>query len=219
MFQSTFSKNQLKKVIARWKKQKVRLIVVAGRRKSGKDVFVDYVMRHYPGFKHYRIAEAPVLIEKILGLPSDRKITQALFGVNKLLYPILGESAYKRRVARLLDREKPKLAIIEAARTKEEFEEFVRARKGILIGVVADDRFRYERAVKDARSAVRGEKRDEKDMSFGEFMKREKLDVERDIDWIVKRSHFVLSNTGRIKQPFFKKVDAIMSLMGFTRRR
>src|SRR3989338_3988979 len=136
MFRSSFSKDKLKRAVADWRRQKVRLIVVAGRRKSGKDVFVDYVMRHYSGFKHYRIAEAPILIARILELPPDRKVQQALFGVNKLLYPLLGESAYKRRIARMLDREKPRFAIVEAVRTKEEFTEFVVKRKGILIGVV-----------------------------------------------------------------------------------
>src|SRR3989338_1302717 len=136
----------LQKRIALWKRQKTRLLVLAGKRKAGKDVFIEHVMRNYPGFKHYRFAQAPDLIAKILELPIERRIQQALFGVNALLYPMLGEAAYKRRVAKLVDREKPKLAIIESARTKEEYEEFVIKRKGILIGFKADDKIRYERA-------------------------------------------------------------------------
>lgn len=208
---------KLKRALARWKKQKTRLLVVAGRRKSGKDVLVERVMRSYRGFKHYRLAEAPVLIAKILELPPDRRIQQALFGLNKLLYPVLGELAYKRRVARLLDREKPKYAIVEAIRPKEEYQEFVVKRKGILVGVRADDRIRYERALKDAQRSQ--EKRDEGKMSFKKFMKRENVEIERDIDWIVRRAHFVLENNYPTRAAFYKEVDGVMSLLGFKKKR
>ncbi len=196
--------------VPRARRQKALLLAVAGKRKTGKDVLVDYVMKNYPGFKHYRIAEAPTLIAKILELPPDRRVQQALFGVNKLLYPILGESVYKRRVAKLLDREKPKRAIVEAIRTKEEYEEFVVRRGGVLIGVTADDRLRYRRALRDASTAKRGEKRDEGRMTFKQFMARENLDIERDIDWIIKRAHFILVNNHKNKKPFYGAVEDLM---------
>ena len=191
----------------------MRLLVVAGRRKSGKDVLVDYIMKHYRGFTHYRIAEAPVLIAKILELPPDRKVQQALFGVNELLRPLLGESVYKRRVARLLDRERPRNALVEAIRPKEEYEEFVVKREGILIGVTAPDRMRYARALRDAKHSA--EKRDEGNMTFREFMAHERVPIERDIDWIVARAHFILENNYTRHMPFHRLVDAVMQELGF----
>ena len=208
---------KFKKDIRSWKRQKVKLLVIAGRRKSGKDVLVDYLMNNYKGFKHYRIAEAPTLIAKILELPPDRKVQQVLFGVNKLLWPLLGESAYKRRVAKMLDREKPRLAIVEAIRPKEEYEEFVTKRRGILIGVTASGPLRYARALRDSKHNQ--EKRDEGKMSFKEFMSRENLVIERDIDWIVRRAHFVLDNNYQTHAPFYKLVDGVMQELGFKRKR
>ncbi|MBI2640830.1 MAG: hypothetical protein HYW91_03020 [Candidatus Sungbacteria bacterium] len=205
-----------RKIPSSWKRQKTRLLVLAGRRKTGKDVLLSYVMRNYPGFRHYRIAEAPTLIARILGLASDRRVLHALFGVNKILYPILKESAYKRRVARLLDGEKPKLAIVEAARTKEEYEEFVRNRKGILVGITANDSIRYERALADAKKI--SEKRDEGKMSFNEFMKKEYSLIEREIDWIVRRAHFVLDNSQNKKAPFYRAIDEAMKRLGFRKK-
>lgn len=205
-----------KAAIKNWRRQKVRLLVLTGRRKSGKDVFAEYVMKNYPGFKHYRIAEAPTLIAKILELPADRKIQQALFGVNKLLYPLLGELAFKRRVARRIDREKPRLALVEAIRPKEEYEEFVVKRGGILIGVVANDKIRYKRAVRDSKNAK--EKRDEGKMSFKEFMTREGVDIERDIDWIVRRAHFVIENNYKNRALFCREIDKVMATLGFKKR-
>lgn len=195
--------------ISCWRKQKVRLLVLAGRRKSGKDVFVEYVMKHYPVFKHYRIAEAPALIARILELPPDRAILHKLFAINKLLYPLLGESVYKRRVARLLDRERPRFAIVEAIRTKEEYEEFVLKRKGILIGITAENRLRYERALLDIKSGYK-EKQDEGRMSFLEFMAQEKSPIEREIDWIIQHAHFIVENNYRTKRPLYRKTDALL---------
>jgi len=185
----------LKEKIRKWYRQKTRLIVVAGRKKSGKDVLVDYIMKRYHGFKHYRIAEAPI---------------------NALLRPVLGKSAYMRRVSILLEREKPKFAIVEAIRTKEEYEEFVVNRRGILMGVMADGKIRYERALQDSRTQK--EKRDEGKMTFKEFMQKENSPIERDADWIVKRAHFVLENNFKTKIPFEREIDKVMTELGFTRK-
>lgn len=203
----------LEKVIQEWRKKPSSLLVLTGRRKTGKDVLVEYVMRKYPIFKHYRIAEAPNLIAQTLELPLDRKIQQALFGVNKILYPILGELAFKRRVAKILDREKPKFAIVEAVRLKEEYDEFVVKRGGILIGITADDKIRHARGRKDAKTSL--EKRDEKEMTFGEFMDREKVTIERDIDWIVKHADFIIENSYTDKRKYYEAVDKIFKLLGF----
>src|SRR3989344_9138488 len=206
----------LKEKIRKWYRQKTRLIVVAGRKKSGKDVLVDYIMKRYPGFKHYRIAEAPVLIAKILELPPDRTTLHKLFEINALLRPVLGKSAYMRRVSILLEREKPKFAIVEAIRTKEEYEEFVVNRRGILMGVMADGKIRYERALQDSRTQK--EKRDEGKMTFKEFMQKENSPIERDADWIVKRAHFVLENNFKTKIPFEREINKVMPELGFTRK-
>lgn len=206
----------IRKIPSSWKRQKTRLLVLAGRRKTGKDVFLDYIMKSYKGFRHYRIADTPALIAKILELPADRRVYHALFDVNTILYPILGESAYKRRVAIMLDRERPRLAIVEAARTKEEYREFVKKRKGILIGVVADDRVRYERALQDAK--VSSHKRDEGKMTFHKFMDKERSPIEREIDWIVRRAHFVLDNSHNKKAPFYGAIDEVMKRLGFRKK-
>lgn len=212
MFKNAFSKNQLKKATARWKQQKSRLIVLTGKRKTGKDVFIDYVVKNYPGFKHYRIADGPDLIAKVLRLPIERRIQHALFAVNALLYPFLGESAYKRRVAKLIDEEKPRLAVVDAIRTKEEYEEFVVKRKGLLVGIEADDRIRYSRAIGDAGRKYR--KQDEDKMSFRQFMAKERFPLERNVNWIVKRAHFILQNSHETKRPFHKEVNEVMAWLG-----
>lgn len=206
----------LSEKIVGWHKCSTRLIVLAAKRKAGKDVFLDYVLGHYGGIAHYRIAEAPVRIAEILELSPDRKIQQALFGVNKLLYPLLHESAYKRRVAKLLDKEKPSCAVVEAVRTREEYEEFVVRRKGILIGITADNKVRYERALLDAKSSK--EKRDEGKMTFRQFMDREKVEIEREIAWIVNKSHFVIDNSQNGKISFYRRIDEIMARLGFKKK-
>ena len=220
MLERTFmiAKKKFKKAISQWRRARVRVIVLAGQGKAGKDVFLSYFRRNYSNFRHYRIAETPIKIAEILELPRERRVLQALFHVNDLLYPILGESAYKRRIARLIDKEKPHFALVEAVRTKEEYEEFVVKRGGILVGVRAPAQLRYERALRDAEK--RGsEKRDEKHLSFREFLKRETLPIERDIDWIVGRAHFILTNDLDDYPAFYKKIDAVMRELGISKKR
>ncbi len=204
-----------KKIPPSWNRQKTRLLVLAGRRKTGKDVLLSYVIRNYNGFRHYRITAAP-LVAKVFGIEPTREVQHALFGINALLYPILGESATKRRIAKILDREKPRMAIVEAVRTKEEYEEFVVKRKGVLIGTSANDQVRYERAMADAKKIK--EKRDEGKMSFKEFMARERVPIEREIDWIVRRAHFVLNNSYNKRAPFYRAIDQVMKRLGFRKK-
>ena len=212
------AKKKLAKAISQWRRARTRLLVVAGQKKAGKDVLISYFQRNYKNFRHYRIAETPIKIAELLELPRDRRVLQALFHVNDLLYPILGESAYKRLIRRRIDKEKPDFAVVEAVRTKEEYEEFVVKRGGILIGVGAPERLRYERALGDAKK--RGsEKKDEKHMSFREFLKRETLPIERDIDWIVGHAHFILTNDSDDYPAFYKKIDAVMRELGISKKR
>lgn len=216
------TKAQLRRAVALWRRQKVRIIAITGPRKAGKDVLTDYILRNYRGVRHLRIADAPMLIAKILGLEADRRIYHALFGVNKLLYPIIGESAYKRRVAHILDAKKPKLAIVEAIRTKEEYEEFVKKRKGILIGIVAEPQIRYERAVFDSKRSR--DKRDEGKMTFKEFVGHPKKEtgehspIEREIQWILKRAHFIIKNDYKTKGPVYRAAAEVLSQLGLKRK-
>src|SRR3989344_6465090 len=97
----------LEKKLQVWKRLPVRLIVIVGQRKAGKDALISYIKRRYRISTHYRITEATVKIAEVLGLPPSRAVLQKLFGVNALLRQILGESAYIRRVTHLIDSEKP----------------------------------------------------------------------------------------------------------------
>jgi len=208
-----------KKKISAWKHLPVRLIVIVGQGKAGKDVLITYIKSRFRIVHHYRIADGPLKIIEALGLSPSRAILQKLFGVNALLYPILGESAYIRRVTHLIDSEKPRLAIVEAIRTKEEYEEFAKKRGGVLIGISAPDQVRYLRAFRDAHRRENREKKDEGEITFKEFMKRERLPIERDIRWIVGRADFILTNDSDDYPAFYKKIDAVMRELGISKKR
>ena len=116
----------------------------------------------------------------------------------------------------MLDQDKPKVAIIESVRTKEEYEEFVVKWNGVLVGVKADDRTRYIRALQDAKRRVR--KQDEDKISYRRFISKERSVIERDIDWIVNRAHFVIENNYKNRAPFYREVDKVMSALGFKKK-
>lgn len=208
-------KQNLQKVISRWKKQKTRIVAIAGQRKAGKDVLVRYILKHYPQFLHVRITEPTILIAKILELPPERRIMDTLAGLNKIFHPILGENVMKRRAARIIDRVKPKYAIVEALRPLEEYEEFVIKRKGILIGVTSSPEIRYKRAVADLKKSK--EKKDEGTLSFKKFLEIDKQPMQKQIKWIVKRAHFVINNDYSAKD-YHARIEEIMEKLGVAKR-
>lgn len=216
------NERKLEKVMAEWRRAKPRIIVLAGPRKAGKDKLRLYIKKNYRGFRDLRIADAIVKIAKVLEIEPERRVFHALFGVNQLLRPILGQSAYLRRVGRILDREKPSLVIVQAARTGEEYKELVLKRKGILIGIKADPKIRYERAVADVKRL--NEKRDEGRMSFKDFMGDPKKEtgeyspIEREISSIVRRAHFVVDNNYHSPALFYRNIDEIMKFLGIKKK-
>lgn len=223
MYKSAFSRKKLTKAIARWKRQRIKIIAVTGARKSGKDVLVGYLKRCYGPFRHVRIAQAPLLIARILDLPPDRRIYHALFGMNALFYPLLGEAVFKRRAARIIDKEKPPRVIVEALRTEEEYQEFVVKRRGILIGVEADPKIRFQRVIFDAKRMKA--KRDEAKLSFRKFIgdwkkgTGEFVPGERETSRIVQRAHFVITNNYRTRKPFYREVDQLMHILSIKRKK
>lgn len=201
------SKN-ISREVTRWKKQGVRIVAVAGKRKAGKSVFVEYIKNHYPQFQHLRIADAPVKIAKILGISPERRVLHALFGVNDLLRPVLGRSAYLHRVAMILDKERPRFAVVEALRTDEEYKEFVKKRGGILLAFDADAHLRHARAVRQH------DKADERVMTLEEFIEKDHSPLEKEIFNIIKKAHVVFENNYYEKHSLYRDIDFVMRKLG-----
>lgn len=211
--------DSLQKIITAWHQQDIKVIAIAGKRRTGKDIAQDYIKGKFPRIAHYRIADAPAEIAKILRIEPSREIFHALFGVNKLLYDILGESAFKRRVSVLLREAKPPVALVAAIRTEEEFREFVTNWGGILIGLHASPEVLYERAKRAA--GIGGEKSDEATFTFEVFMgdpekgTGEYHPIEREIEGIVARAHFIVENNFSTLEPFHAEINEVMNRLGF----
>lgn len=210
---------ELDEAISYWQEQSTKIILLAGRRGTGKDEVQKYILARYPHMPTYRIADGPTGVANFLRIEPTRAVQHALFGVNKLLYQILGESAYKRLVTMRLDEDRPAHAIVAALRTEEEYQEFVVRRRGILIGLSASPEVRFERARTRAQMGA-SEKNDEGTFTFQEFMgDREKQTgeynpIEREIDLIVDRAHFIIENNFDMLDPFHAELAKAMSQLG-----
>lgn len=198
-------------MLEQWRARTPRLLVIAGLRKAGKTVAISYILKNFQPLSHIRIADAPFRIAEILKIQPSREVYHALFYINELLRPVLGEAAFKRRAAKILDEERPPLALVDAIRTWEEYDEFVRKRGGILIGIHADDAARHRRATGEA--AI-GEKEDERSMSLEEFLAKEQHPIEREIKAIVARSHILIENNHEDAPPFFDAIDLELGRLG-----
>lgn len=212
----------LKNDLTLWHAQKIKIIGIAGKRRTGKDAFLACLEAEYSGITYYRIAEAPVEIAKILRLPPDREILDTLFGVNALLRPIIGESAYKRRVAKLIEEERPACALVAALRTEEEYEEFIVKRGGILIGLRASLEVRFKRTQSAAGS--QNEKSDEATIPLDRFKGDPEKGtgeyhlIQREIDSVVDRSHFVIQNDFDTLPPFHEAIRDVLSALGIKKK-
>lgn len=207
---------RLKETIQAWYSKDIRLLALAGKRKTGKTIFTGYLKSKYAPFLHIRIAEAPVMIAELLRLDPTREVLHALFGLNDLLRPVIGESAFKRRAAILLDESKFSLALVESIRTEEEYEEFVIKRGAILVGLYADLKTLYKRALSEMDVS---EKRDESKFSFEEFVAKENHPIEREIAGIVDRAHFKIENNHDSPEPFYAELDVVMYELGLQKIR
>jgi hypothetical protein len=210
---------ELDEAIDYWQEQPTRIILLAGRRGTGKDEVQDYLLAHYPHMPIYRIADGPTGVANFLRIEPTRAVQHALFGLNKLLYPILGESAYKRLVAMRLDEDQPAHAIVAALRTEEEYKEFVVKRKGILIGLCALPKVRFGRTRIRAQMGSL-EKNDEGTFTFEEFMGNQEKQtgeyhpIEREIDLIVDRAHFIIENNFDKLEPFHAELANVTNKLG-----
>ena len=200
-----------KDTLRAWQARDIKIIAIAGKRRTGKDILQNHIRGKFPTIPQYRIADAPTEIARILRIEPSREAQHALFGVNALLFGLLGESAFKRRVSLMLKEDAPPIALIAALRTEEEYYEFVTKWGGILIGLRASFETLHDRARSAARTG--GEKRDEAELTFQAFMgdpvrgTGEYHPIEREIEGIVARAHIIIENNFDTLEPFHAKID------------
>jgi dephospho-CoA kinase len=178
------------------------ILGITGTNGAGKGTVVEYLVQK-KGFKHY--SNSGFITEEIVrrGLPVNRDSMNAVGNdLRKMHHPAyVAEQNYLRAEKAGGD------AIIEAIRTVGEAH-FIKERGGILIGVDADRRTRYERAVKRASEKDR--------VSFEEFCMQEDREMaqqeahDMNISAVMKMADYTIRNDGTLEE-LRKQVDEVLA--------
>jgi dephospho-CoA kinase len=177
------------------------IIGITGSFGAGKGVVVDYLVKN-KGFKHYSARD--FIKDEVMkrGMPMDRnsmiEVGNDLRAQHGAVYII--ESLYNRAVADGAD------AVIESIR-EVAGAQFIKKHGGLVLGVDADPKIRYERAF------ARGSETDH--VTFEEWLDQEKKEsnpndpTKQDVFGALKESTFVVSNNGTPEE-LFVQVEAAL---------
>lgn len=176
------------------------IIGLTGSFGAGKGAVVDYLVQK--GFRHYSVRE--FLTEEIgrRGLPVNRDsmivVANDLRGEHGSAYLI--ELMYARAEENGGD------AVIESLRAVAEIEK-IKELGGMVIGVDADSKIRYDRAVK------RGSETD--NVTYEKFLEQEKAEsnpddpTKQNIFGALKRADFILTNNGTFEE-LHAQIDEVL---------
>ena len=177
------------------------IIGIAGSFGSGKGAVVDYLVKT-KGFKHYSASRLITDEIKRRGLPVNRDVmTVVANDLRKVRGPV-----YLIEEMHRLASEAGGDAMLESLRTVAEARK-IKELGGSIIGVDADSKLRYERALK------RGSEKD--NVSYEKFLAQEKAEsnpddpTKQDVFNALKESDFILTNDGTLEE-LHTRIDEVL---------
>ncbi|HYF29277.1 MAG TPA: AAA family ATPase [Candidatus Paceibacterota bacterium] len=180
----------------------MRIVGIAGSFGAGKGVVVDYLTQNL-GFNHY--SASGFITEEIVrrGMPVNRDsmivVANDLRATNGPSYLI--DSLFERA------KEGGKDAVIESLRAVAEVRR-IKELGGFVLGVDAEPRLRYERAVK------RGSEKDA--VSYEKWLEQERAEsnpddpTKQNIFGALKEADAIVSNNGSLEE-LYKQVDEVLA--------
>jgi len=176
------------------------VIVVTGKRGSGKDTLADYLEKNH-GFnvlEFSRNAIKPILDERKLEFTRQNLIEIAMSERKKK-----GNGYFALLICNKM--EEGNNYCVTGMRFKEELDVFREkfSSNFFLLSIICDERERYERIIN------RGDK-GESDMTFEQFLEIEKKPTERAINEIIDEADFFIDNNGTIDE-FYKNIEIVIS--------
>ncbi len=180
------------------------IIGLTGKRGTGKDTIAEYLAKKY-GFSTMdftRDVLAPILQKQGREVTRDNLIDLAMEGRKKA-----HDGVWAEKMSVLIRMSGPGKYAVSGVRFTEEVQAF-RKHFGddfVLMAVVCDDRKRYERCKN------RGTK-GEGDMTFRQYMKREKKPTEAAITKTMEFADYAIDNNGTPEQ-LFEEVDSVIKLL------
>ena len=179
------------------------IIVLVGEIGSGKGTVADHIVAHYNASYH-RFSSMLRDVARRLYLPESRDV---LISVSEIVRSKFGEGTLANVMAKDVEYDDHELIIVDGARRMADVEYLSKLEGYHLIYVTTTIETRYER-VKN-----RGEKVDEKNMSFEQFKKDNERSTEVSIHEVASYAEKTINNDGTLEQ-LHAQVEALLTEYG-----
>ncbi len=166
-------------------KNEKQIIGIIGENGSGKDTFCGFFQKHLPEAEFLKFSDPLVAVLKIFFKEVSREDMQWL--ANNLRERFGGDILTKA-IERKIENSEKSVFVLNGLRVMDDYL-FLQKKGGKLVYVTADERTRWERLQK------RNEKKDD-NVSFEEFLEREKDSTEKEIPEIGENAEFFIDNNG-----------------------
>lgn len=165
------------------------VIGLTGKQGSGKNTFIQNVIKVFPHKSVDRITSGGILVDvlKILNIVITRHNLQELA---KYLRIGFGDDIISSAVRLRIISSEADIVIFDGVRWQSDVDMVRSFPEGIIVYIQTDKEVRYQRL------RNRGEKEDENNLSREEFEKAEVASTEVEIDNIGRRANFILANNG-----------------------
>jgi len=160
------------------------IIGITGKKVAGKGTVSDYLIKNFSA-KHYRFSKILEDIADRLYLPKTRENE---IDIALSLREKFGNEIFAHVLKKDIEKSSDEISIIDGIRYWEEYNILSNLENFYLIAISAPLESRYERALQ------RGEKEDEKSMSFTDFKKQELAPTEITIEELCKKADFKIAN-------------------------
>ncbi len=176
-----------------------KLILLCGKRASGKSLFKEVATTHSLPF--FEMSDVVFNMMREQSIPINSEST-AQFA--KSLRKKEGEAAVAKHLLPLLEETNASFIIVSGLRSVEELNLFKSEYNAILVEVRAKDELRFRRSLDRARPS------DPK--TLDEFLAREKAEAALGVEELIKMADIIIENND-MKEDFYKKIEDFFAFL------
>lgn len=180
------------------------IIGLIGQAGSGKGTAADFLKERY-GAGYIRFSGILGQLLETLGIEKTRDNFAA---ISKAIRDAFGEDVLSYAAEKTALASPEKIIIIDGIRRPGDIVALEPLPEFKLIAIEVPEKIRFERMKK------RGEKADEKDMTWEEFKEQEQLETERTIPSVMARAWKTIPNEGT-KEELEQAIEAVVQELGF----
>lgn len=169
-----------------------KILAFVGEIASGKGAASDYILEHHTA-GYYRFSNILKDLIKRLYLENTR---DNLITISELIRSHFGEDVLAKVMAEDVKNDPNDLVIVDGVRRMADIEYLQKLEGFKLVYITADQNIRYERAKN------RGEKTDELNLTFEQFLANEQRSTEKSIAEVATHADITITNNGSLEELF-----------------